>query len=204
MNRHQHRSIVRYHGRVVWMGSLGRLVVVDNLDVVGRTVLMVPHEAKPIFLVQADGVLSFTAANERMQIIARGCPQIVELRGRVQQSQFATGSLDEIGGKTSRATTPVDILGGLVGKTPDHTLTMYPGLRTSSVSINSLEGTDEGPKTIAGEHANPEISWHQNRIGRRQRLSARSPRRRLRGLSRPICSGTLTLRANSSQSGSTP
>lgn len=63
-------------------------VVIDDLDL-GRTHLR-PTEADAKLIVDPDRMLSGPVLSERMQPVARRCPQVIESSGGVDLTEFAT------------------------------------------------------------------------------------------------------------------
>ncbi len=98
------------------------LVIVNDFNLVGVSVL--PDEAQPIAVVDADAVLSFTVAAQFLQAVARRDAQIFQAGCGVQDEQFAQGRALQLGGQV-RMTLPLEqVFRVAVVKGLDHTLSI--------------------------------------------------------------------------------
>lgn len=79
-----------------------------------------PDETHAVFVIDANGMLAFAVALERLQPIAGRDPQVVELLGDVELLEFAEGNFLDVKGQVRSAFTFVDLLGGFAAERVDH------------------------------------------------------------------------------------
>jgi hypothetical protein len=87
------------HGKNLGLGhtSPALLVVIHDLNV--KCISISPHETDAV-LIDANAVLSSAVSAQRLQMIARRHPQVIDLDGRIQDGEF----LESPSPQTSRQT----------------------------------------------------------------------------------------------------
>lgn len=93
-------------------------MVVDDLHVEG--VKVAPGEADAPLIVDADAPLTLAVAAQGFQPIARGRPQIVEPRGRVDREQLGAGPPLDLLRQIADGVSGEDCRCAFVGKALDH------------------------------------------------------------------------------------
>jgi len=87
-----------------------------------------PPEADPVLLVDADAVLPFPIPFQGFQVITGRDSQVRQSLSVVEEEEFRTGSVLELGGADSsgrfRALAIEHVLGPLVAKRQDHDRTL--------------------------------------------------------------------------------
>ena len=99
-------------------------VVVHNFDVL--CVAVFPHETDPILIIDPDAVLSPPITNQRLEVIARECAQILESLGCMQLNEFALRDPSDAPKPTCRIT-PKESLSIAIPERPDHPLKLLRG-----------------------------------------------------------------------------
>jgi len=87
-----------------------------------------PPEADPVLLVDANAVLPFPIPFQGFQVITGRDSQVRQSLSVVEEEEFRTGSVLELGGADSsgrfRALTIEQVLGALIAKCQDHDRTV--------------------------------------------------------------------------------
>src|ERR1700733_260990 len=93
-------------------------MVIENFNVV--RVATPPDKAKPPLVVDADAVLSDPVASQRLQMVARRLPEILQPGCRRQCTQLAARCLGQVAREALRHPVRPDRCGALIGEGSDH------------------------------------------------------------------------------------
>jgi hypothetical protein len=94
------------------------LMVIYDLHVFNAAIS--PKETDAVFVIDADGVLAFAVALERLQPVARGNPEIAEFLCNVELLEFAESDPLDVRRQVRRLVAVVDFFGSLAAEGKNH------------------------------------------------------------------------------------
>jgi len=80
------------------------LVVIHDLDV--KSIPIPPHETHTVLIADSNAVLPRAVSAQRLQMISRWHPQVIELDGRIQDGEFLESSSVQISGQVTGLARP--------------------------------------------------------------------------------------------------
>lgn len=99
-------------------------MIIHDFNLAG--VALTPQKADPPLFIDANAVPAFAVAFERFQVVARRHGQLLQLGGRVQEQQFASGAALKVRREAPGQFGPEDPL-GFGAREVDNTICAYGG-----------------------------------------------------------------------------